>query len=264
MHKDSERGWRFFLVADNSYGLPRTVKIESRDKRIVSNMDDFKWRVLGPGKSVKWFDLTGLPRRYQAAGRFSVVWVVGDAKASHDDGYVYRMPFPGDQILPIAQGYHGAFSHIGNRAYAIDFEMPMNTPVCAARAGIVGDLRDGNESGGEDRIWAKHENKIAILHDDGTIGQYGHLQKDFLVSVGQRVERGRLIAYSGSSGFSTGPHLHFEVWSAVNYSDQKSIPVTFSRFKNRSVPYLVGDGEMSEFSDSYKENYGYDCLENEA
>lgn len=51
---------------------------------------------------------------------------------------------------------------------------------------------------------------MRVQQDDGTIGVYGHMQ-DILVTVGQPVRAGDVIATVGSRGYSTGPHLHYEV-----------------------------------------------------
>ena len=53
---------------------------------------------------------------------------------------------------------------------------------------------------------------VQILHEDGTIAVYAHLHWDSIrVRIGDHVSRGQYIANSGSTGFSSGPHLHFAV-----------------------------------------------------
>ena len=91
--------------------------------------------------------------------------------------------------------------------------MPEGTPVCAARGGVV--VKVEGRLGSRRRAASNTtsiNNYLMIRHDDGTLGHYCHLQKDgATVKVGQRVEAGEIIARSGNTGFSSGPHLHFAV-----------------------------------------------------
>jgi murein DD-endopeptidase MepM/ murein hydrolase activator NlpD len=83
----------------------------------------------------------------------------------------------------------------------IDFAMPAGTPIHAAAAGTVvkaGDAGDG------------YGNSVFIDHRNGYLTHYAH-QSRLIVEVGQRVSAGQIIGYEGSTGDSTGPHLHFEV-----------------------------------------------------
>lgn len=82
----------------------------------------------------------------------------------------------------------------------IDIAAPAGTPVLAADSGMVS-YRGWN--GGYGRL-------VLIDHGNGIVTAYAHLY-DYAVSVGDRVEKGQVIGYVGSSGNSTGPHLHFEV-----------------------------------------------------
>ena len=82
----------------------------------------------------------------------------------------------------------------------VDFAGQEGSPVLAVGAGIVSDL---GQRGG-------YGNMIEINHGNGYVTRYGHNAK-FLVHVGDRVSRGQPIALMGSTGRSTGPHVHFEV-----------------------------------------------------
>lgn len=66
-------------------------------------------------------------------------------------------------------------------------------------------------------------NYIIIQHNDKTKTLYAHLKPDIEVSAGQKVKAGDVIAHVGTSGSSTGPHLHFE----VRYNDTPTNPVLY-------------------------------------
>src|SRR5213079_2302490 len=62
----------------------------------------------------------------------------------------------------------------------------------------------------------KKTNFVIVLHDDGTLGEYMHLAPATVqVKPGQRVERLQELALSGNTGFSSTPHLHFQVMTAA-------------------------------------------------
>lgn len=82
----------------------------------------------------------------------------------------------------------------------VDWATPVGTAVCASSAGTV--ARAGWGSG--------YGYVVYINHPNGTQTRYGHLSKIY-VSVGQYVNQGDIIAASGNTGRSTGPHLHFEI-----------------------------------------------------
>lgn len=82
----------------------------------------------------------------------------------------------------------------------LDFAAPSGTPILAAAGGVV--LAAGPEAG--------YGKRVDIDHGDGLVSRYAHAS-ELLVQPGDLVERGQLIARVGSSGVSTGPHLHFEI-----------------------------------------------------
>jgi murein DD-endopeptidase MepM/ murein hydrolase activator NlpD len=82
----------------------------------------------------------------------------------------------------------------------IDIAVPYGTPVYAAAAGVV-----------EFSAWSEgYGNLVIIRHRDNSQTYYGHNLK-LLVKEGDQVKQGKVIAFSGNSGVSTGPHLHFEI-----------------------------------------------------
>ncbi|MFI2262881.1 M23 family metallopeptidase [Streptomyces tubercidicus] len=99
-----------------------------------------------------------------------------------------------------------AHSHSGQ-----DFVVPSGTAVKAAHAGTV--VKAGPNGGGDGPAYG---NAIVIKHDDGMFTQYAHLSQ-INVSVGQQVGTGEKIGLSGSTGNSSGPHLHFEVRTGPDY-----------------------------------------------
>ena len=81
---------------------------------------------------------------------------------------------------------------------------------------------------GYSKAFAKYGNFVTIEHDDATLGTYYHLKKfGAYVKVGDIVKRGELIGYSGNTGYSSGPHLHFEVYKITDKRTIQSIPVKF-------------------------------------
>ncbi|MDM7862197.1 M23 family metallopeptidase [Alteromonas sp. ASW11-36] len=160
---------------------------------------------------------------------YSARWVGGVLGAKHDPQAIYHYPFKAEQKRWLVQGFNGAFSHYGASRYAVDFAVPEGTPVLAARSGVVIDSEARFNNGGASRRYARYANYIVILHDDGTTGEYYHLQQGGVtVKRGQQVESGELIGYSGNTGFSSLPHLHFAVYQAMPDGKFQSLPFEFT------------------------------------
>ncbi|HEX5757437.1 MAG TPA: M23 family metallopeptidase [Arenimonas sp.] len=134
----------------------------------------------------------------------------GDPRAMPED-VVYSLPVD-ERGFTLGQGFHGEFSHDDEQnRYAVDLVVPEGTPVLAAREGIVMQVESGFREAGSNRSrYADRANLIRVLHRDGTMALYAHLREDgVLVHPGQPVALGQHIGYSGNTGYSTGPHLHF-------------------------------------------------------
>ena len=106
--------------------------------------------------------------------------------------------------------------------------MPEGTPVLAAREGVVVGIKGNSDLGGSDKKFEWDANYILIRHGDGSLGHYVHLQRGgVLVRMGQVVTAGEVIALSGNTGHSTGPHLHFAVFKAQSGKERETIPIKF-------------------------------------
>ena len=113
-------------------------------------------------------------------------------------GYTITSPF-GMRVHPV---YKYQLMHNG-----IDMACPQGTPIYATRAGTV--TRAAYQAGGAGYY-------VSINHGDGFGSIYMHMT-NYVVSAGQKVAAGQLIGYVGSTGVSTGPHLHFGVSYAGTY-----------------------------------------------
>ena len=119
--------------------------------------------------------------------------------------------------------------------------MPIGTPVLAARTGIIMDLEDDFHGGEQKQRYMDRANRIRILHDDGSMALYAHLQPNSVrVYRGAKVPAGAWIANSGNTGFSSGPHLHFVIQINAGMA-LESLPFRFRQPGSESMtPEGVG------------------------
>ena len=173
--------------------------------------------------------------------RYTTHYTLGSSVAAHDRGQIYMLPFEPGETFRVTQGYNGTYSHTGPDQYAIDFRMPVGTPVHAARGGTVVKVKTDSSVGGGDRKYQNQANYILIRHNDATLANYAHLKKDgSVVKVGDFIEAGDLIGYSGNTGFSSGPHLHFSVFKTRNGSQRQTLPVKFRTSDAMSLTLAEG------------------------
>lgn len=105
---------------------------------------------------------------------------------------------------------HGCYGHVGWGYWAWDFGMPQGTPVVAVHAGTVRAVKGWSRTGGCSSAYAAYANYVVLAKGDGTESLYLHLSST-VVSAGQRVARGQLLGYSGSTGWACGAHLHLQI-----------------------------------------------------
>ncbi len=130
---------------------------------------------------------------------------------SFDVDYPYALPFEASGRFVLSQGYQGRISHHGQNA--LDFDMPVGTQVRAARGGRVIEIVEQHDRSCAQPACNDYNNLVVIMHADGTMAEYVHLKKHgALVTLGQEVAQGEVIALSGDTGWTTGPHLHFAVF----------------------------------------------------
>jgi murein DD-endopeptidase MepM/ murein hydrolase activator NlpD len=167
----------------------------------------------------------------------------GDPKA-RPEPYVYALPYPHGLTFTVLQGFHGAFSHRGSNEYAVDFNCPVATPVVAARPGVVVAVNASAQGSGTSAEFLddRRANFVIVQHDDGTLGEYMHLAPSgVFVRPGQTVARGQQLALSGNTGFSSTPHLHFQVMTAADDGTAKqSFPFELAVAPHRQAAPIAG------------------------
>jgi hypothetical protein len=127
-----------------------------------------------------------------------------------NNSYIYNLPFAKGSKFLLIQAYNISMSH--KNELSLDFKMHKGSKICAAREGVVEGMRKDSDMGGLKDEYLSKGNHVIIRHTDGSVAYYWHLQKDgALVNVGDTVQKGQLIGYSGNTGYTAFPHLHFQV-----------------------------------------------------
>ncbi len=147
------------------------------------------------------------------------------AKVPSESGYLWPLPGGYNTISSLAGGrIHPVTGKPGNHS-GIDVPAPSGTNIYAAKSGVV--IHAAKGTGG---YWS-YGNYVIVSHSDGTSTLYAHMSR-IGCKQGQTVKQGDVIGYVGTTGRSTGNHLHFEirVGSArkdpANYFKDKALYVT--------------------------------------
>ena len=218
------------LVAKNKLLAPIQIYLYSR-----KDSSELKSLLLKPKDSIYLVNYSGnlsdsiFKVQFKDSIRISYFW--GHKSLIRPDlNYLYRFPFKKGKKYEVSQSFNGKASHSDKKSkYAIDFQLNVGEPVYAAREGIVIKVIDWfSKQGGKELI--NSANRIVILHSDGTLGSYVHLDyKGSYVKEGQRVSRGQKIGLSGLTGYTRGPHLHF----VVRKENDIAIPIFFKGYEGK-------------------------------
>lgn len=229
-----QKGEGHEIIAHNDGPASMTVYVSLAEQENVAS--DRKWpltAVVPPKQSL----VLGRLFRATARGayRFSFKYrhQFGDIAAAHDPKALYRLPFEDGHTFLISQSHGGAITThtTADSAHAVDIVMPERTPIMAARAGVVIDIENFHVRGGKEQDLLDKANSVTVLHEDGTMARYVHLNAGQYSWIGQEVQAGTHIGYSGNTGYSSGPHLHFVVVRARQNADgsigYESEPIRF-------------------------------------
>ncbi len=131
------------------------------------------------------------------------------------------LSYPVQGLVRVSQVWGATkFAKNGYRGHwhnGLDFAAPLGTPISASEGGIV--LASGNQD-----LYCRrgaYGKYIVIKHTNGLVTLYGHLSR-YLVSAGDIVKRSDVIGYMGSTGYSTGSHLHFTVYDGKTFAMRPS------------------------------------------
>ncbi len=145
-----------------------------------------------------------------------------------ESGFLWPLPAGQNTLTSFYGNREDPFTHKSKNHTGIDVSAPKGTPIYAAKSGVVTTSKLGSGSS-----WAYGEH-VVISHSDGTSTLYAHMSARN-VTQGQTVKQGAVIGYVGTTGRSTGNHLHFE----VRVHGDRRDPLSY--FKDKTL-YFSGKG----------------------
>jgi hypothetical protein len=206
--------WAIAVAADAPAppDLPRSMLL-------LAHREDGVWRVRSSATDAAAFDawLAALPPALLSAQDRE--WFrPGDAarRSSAPAASGHRLPVPGGWTALMTQGPFGPFSH--STYWAIDLVLPYwgtyTSTIVATKPGVVIYVKDVSDVGGLGTGYSGYANGVVIRHGPSEYSWYWHLAYDSVppdVQPGRAIEAGAVIGRMGSTGYSSGPHLHFHV-----------------------------------------------------
>lgn len=225
------------IFADNQEEMPMSAKFTFTTLDNLKSTAGKEVTVVIPANTNQFPITTLSPINPYQKNEFNYTSMVnfGDVtQENYDKDYEYSLPFEKGKTHLVNQGYNGKLSH--QNIDALDFNLKTGDSVFAAREGKVVEIQDQHNTNCANISCAKFNNKIVIMHSDGSFADYAHLkQKGVVVKIGDEVRKGQLIGYSGNTGFSNGPHLHFAVFLNRIDGKRKYIPTKFKTSTNNAT-----------------------------
>ena len=235
------------LYADNNEVCVISLQLTlSIDNLAADESPDHIYLVPANTTRFRLVQLTRINRR-KTRYSYSYIAVFGDVRqTSYDKDHLYDLPYRKGASFRVEQGYNGTFSHQGENS--IDFNMKEGTEVRAVREGLViAVVQRFTENCWRDEC-RQMANYVLVYHSDGTIADYSHLlYNGARVAIGDSVQRGQLVALSGNTGYTRGPHLHFDCF--LPGFEQKRTLMTRFRTGNG------GTNGFLKYNGVYKKNY---------
>ena len=207
------KGDTMSVYVSNTQEFPQSLslKLQFSDMKLIGEVPEY---IVIPPKAEDYV-VAKLFMTNKAAAKLNwnnTQYFMGDINAVHNDKYIYTLPYQkGSSFMASKPDNNDA----GSPNNMLRFEMDKGTSVRAARNGKVIMTRSDSETGCPVVDCANFANYIIIMHNDGTMAAYSHLMKDGVnVKPGDEVRAGAVIGKSGNTGWSSFPHLQFEVFKA--------------------------------------------------
>jgi murein DD-endopeptidase MepM/ murein hydrolase activator NlpD len=205
-------------VFANDVDFQRSTSPGDSFEAFYSDPDDIDPRTELLYATITVHDQTFKYYRFQAPDDNSVDYYDESGRSSRK--FLLRKPIAeGEFTSPFGMRYHPIL-HFSRMHTGVDWAAPIGTPIFAAGNGVV--IKAGWDSG--------YGRRVEIQHANGYVTTYNHMSGFGRgVTEGARVTQGQVVGYLGSTGLSTGPHLHYEVIINGNFVDPMAIKLARTR-----------------------------------